>query len=151
MRSISYPISVCLTAATIATSLFAYGWLYWEAVSSENAVRQSALLDQAKLIAGYLSLDERGAPVLHLPPRLVDGYKSSPGHHRYTVRDQNGQVLFGSGEDTGPLPLFRQLTQTMYDYDPDGPGPLQMFGAAVKPRLAGRIFFDRADEEWLHV
>jgi len=149
MRSISYRISVCLTAATIATSLFAYGWIYWEAVSSENAVRQSALLDQAKLIAGYLSLDERGAPVLHLPPRLVDGYKSSPGHHRYTVRDQNGQVLFGSGEDTGPLPLFRQLTQTMYDYDPDGPGPLHMFGAAVKTSLGGRIFFTQVEEDGL--
>src|SRR5215467_13619066 len=149
MRSISYRISVCLTAATIATSLCAYGWIYWEAVSSENAVRQGALLGQAKLIASYLSLDERGAPVLHLPARLVDGYKSSTGYHRYTVRDQNGQVLFGSGEDTGPLPLFRQLTQTVYDYDPDGPGPLHMFGAAVKTSLGGRIFFTQVEEDGL--
>ena len=149
MRSISHRISVSLAAATVATSLFAYGWIYWEATSSENAVRQNALLGQAKLIASYLSVDEHGAPVLDLPARLVDGYKSSTGYHRYAVRDQNGQVLFGSGADTGPLPLFLQLTHTVYDYDPDGPGPLHMFGAAVKTSLGGRIFFTQVEEDGL--
>jgi hypothetical protein len=149
MHSISWRIFVRLAITTVLTSMFAYGWIYWQAQSTEIAVRQRVLLDQAKLIASYLVLDERGEPTLNLPAQITDGYKSTTGYHRYAVRNQAGGVLFGSGPDTGPLALFSQLTQMAYDYDPDGPGPLHMFGAAVKSNLGGRIFFTQVEEDGL--
>jgi len=149
MRSISWRIFVRLAITAVLMSMFAYGWIYWQAQSTETAVRQRALLNQAKHIASYLHLDERGEPTLKLPQAIVDSYSSTTGAHRYAIRDQDGTVLFGSGRGTGPLSLSRQLTHAAYDYDPDGPGPLHMYGAAVKSNLNGRVFFTQVEEDVL--
>src|SRR5437879_9704165 len=106
MQSISRRIFVSLAITTVVTSLCAYGWIYWEAKLTESALRGRALLDQATLIASYLAWDESGAPVLNLPTQMSDAYRSSPGYHRYAVRDQNGALLFGFGKSTRTfLPL----------------------------------------------
>src|SRR6266705_1068130 len=149
MRSISWRIFVRLAITTVLMSMFAYGWVYWQAQSTEIAVRQRVLLNQAKHIASYLALDERGEPMLNLPQPMVNSYRSTTGSQRYAIRDQAGTVLFGSGPATGPLPLFSQLTQAAYDYDPDGPGPLHMYGAAVKNTFDGRLFFTQVEEDVL--
>src|SRR5215467_16228297 len=149
MRSISWRIFVRLTITAVLMSMFAYGWVYWQAQSTEIAVRQRVLLNQAKQIASFLGLNERGEPVLNLPQPIAESYRSATGSQRYAIRDQTGEILFGSGAETGPLPLFRQLTQAAYDYDPDGPGPLHMYGAAVKSNLGGRIFFTQVEEDIL--
>jgi signal transduction histidine kinase len=112
-------------------------------------VRQRVLLNQAKQIASFLRLDERGQPALNLPHPIAESYGSATGSQRYAIRDQAGTILFGSGRGTGPLPLFRQLTQAAYDYDPDGPGPLHMYGAAVKSNLGGRNYFTQVEEDVL--
>src|SRR5215470_1630337 len=114
MPSIARRIFLRLAITTVITSMVAYGWIYWQAQSTEIAVRQRVLLDQAKLLASYLALDDRGEPVLNLPRQIAEGYKSTTGYHRYAVRDQAGTVLFGSGKPTGPLALFDQLTQMAY-------------------------------------
>ncbi len=149
MRSISWRIFVRLAITTVLMSMFAYGWVYWQAQSTEIAVRQRVLLNQAKHIASYLALDERGELMLNLPQPMVNSYRSTTGSQRYAIRDQAGTVLFGSGPATGPLPLFSQLTQAAYDYDPDGPGPLHMYGAAVKSNFDGRLFFTQVEEDVL--
>src|SRR5262249_8953514 len=149
MRSISWRIFVRLAITTVLMSMSAYGWVYWQAQSTEIAVRQRVLLNQAKLIASFLGVDERGELVLNLPQPIAESYRSATGAQRYAIRDQTGEVLFGSGPATGPLSLFSQLTQAAYDYDPDGPGPLHMFGAAVKSNLGGRIFFTQVEENVL--
>src|SRR5438093_849088 len=149
MRSISRRIFVRLAVTTVLMSMFAYGWVYWQAQSTEIAVRQRVLLNQAKQIASFLDLNERGEPVLKLPQPIAENYRSAAGSQRYAIRDQAGSILFGSGPETGPLPLFRQLTQAAYDYDPDGPGPLHMYGAAVKSNLGERFFFTQVEEDVL--
>jgi signal transduction histidine kinase len=150
MHSISWRIFVRLAITTVLMSMFAYGWVYWQAQSTEIAVRQRVLLNEAKHVASHLALNEHGELVLNLPQAIVDSYKSAPGAQRYAIRDQAGAVLFGSGHATGPLPLFSQLTQAAYDYDPDGPaGPLHMYGAAVKSDFGGRIFFTQVEEDVL--
>src|SRR5215467_11990314 len=149
MRSISRRIFVRLAITTVLMSMFAYGWVYWQAQSTEIAVRQRVLLNQAKLIASFLGVDEHGELVFNLPQPIAESYRSATGAQRYAIRDQAGEVLFGSGPTTGPLPLFSQLTQAAYDYDPDGPGPLHMYGAAVKSNLKERIFFTQVEEDVL--
>jgi hypothetical protein len=149
MHSISRRIFVSLAITTVVTSLCAYGWIYWEAKLTENVLRQRALLDQASLVADYLTLDGSGTLILELPMHLREAYKSSPGYHRYTVRAENGDLLLGSGLNTRPLPPFRQPTHTVYDYDPDGPGPRHMFGAAVRTNVGGRIFVTQVEQDGL--
>ena len=109
MHSISRRIFVRLAITTVLTSMFAYGWIYWQAQSTEIAVRQRVLLNQAKQIASYLVLNERGEPALNLPKPIADSYKSTTGSQRYAIRDQAGTILFGSGPETGPLPCSANL------------------------------------------
>jgi signal transduction histidine kinase len=149
MHSISRRIFVSLAITTVVTSLCAYGWIYWEAKLTENVLRQRALLDQASLVASYLTLDDSGSPILELPKQLREAYKSSLGYHRYSVRTENGDLLLGSGLNTRPLPPFKQPTHTVYDYDPDGPGPRHMFGAAVRTNVGGRIFVTQVEQDGL--
>src|SRR5712671_5587797 len=150
MRSISRRIFVSLAITTVVTSLFAYAWVDLQARSTEQALRERALLEQANLIVDHLTSGENGAPALDLPKRLSDAYARSAGSHRFAVRDQNEQLLFGSGPEIGPIPSFGgQLTQTVYDYDPDGPGPVHMFGAAVKTVVSGQTLIIQVEETGL--
>src|SRR5262245_34830420 len=140
MRSISQRLSISLTITTVATSLCAFGWIYLQARSTENALRERALLDQATLIANYLVIDEDGEPRLQLPAQVIEAYLHPDNSLRYAVREIDGQILFSSGPSVGPMPKFGLWAQTVYDYDPDGPGPVHMFGAAHKIPVGNRNF-----------
>jgi signal transduction histidine kinase len=65
------------------------------------------------------------------------------------VRAESGELLLSSGRSTRPLPTFHQSTQTTYDYDPDGPGPRHMFGAAVRTNVGGQYFITQVEEDGL--
>src|SRR5256885_16761856 len=106
MRSISWRIFVRLAITTVLMSMFAYGWVYWQAQSTEIAVRQRGLLNQAKHIASYLALDEPGEPMLNLPQPMVNSYRFTTGSQRYAIRDQAGTVLYGSCPSTRTRPMF---------------------------------------------
>jgi signal transduction histidine kinase len=149
VHSISRRIFISLAITTVVTSLCAYGWIYWEAKLTESVLRQRALIDQANLLAAYLTVDESGAPILKLPAQLSEAYKSSTGFHRYAIRDHAGTLLFGSGPATRPLSQLAEATQTVYDYDPDGPGPRHMFGAALRTNVGDRLFFTQVEEDGL--
>jgi signal transduction histidine kinase len=71
-----------------------------------------------------------------LPPRLADVYIHPKSSFRYAVRDEDGQLIFTSGLRVHPLPPLKNPTGAAYDYDPDGAGPLHMFGAAI-PAIIG--------------
>jgi signal transduction histidine kinase len=149
MRSIAQRLSISLTITTIVTSLCAYGWIYLQARSTENALRERVLLDQARLIANYLVIDESGVPQLQLPVRIADAYRHPNESHRYAVREQSGEVLFSSGLSVGPVPNFSLLAQAVYNYDPDGPGPVHMFGAAQKIPMGKHSFTVQVEQTGL--
>lgn len=145
-RSISRRIVVSLAVTTIIAGACEYGWLYMKARATAISLRERSLIDQAKVIAGYLVIDRNGNPSLQLPPRLAEGYDNSKSPYRYAIRNQYGNVIFTSGPSVAPLPLLNEHRQTIYDYDPDGPGPLRVFGAAVKTAIGGRSFFTQVEQ-----
>jgi signal transduction histidine kinase len=154
MRSISQRLSISLTITTVVTSLCAFGWIYLQARSTENALRERTLLDQARLIANYLVVDKDGAVQLPLPATITEAYRHPDNSLRYAVREQNGQIVFSSGLSVGPMPIFGLWAQTVYNYDPDGPGPVHMFGAAERIPLGSHNFTVQVeqtglDEEYL--
>ena len=129
-------ITISLTITTLIAGFCTYGWLYLKARSTEIALRGETLLDRARNIAGFIVVNTAGTLELDLPPRLADVYINPRSSFRYAVRDENGQLIFTSGSRVRPLSPLKKPEGEVYDYDPDGAGPLHMFGAAV-PAVIG--------------
>jgi signal transduction histidine kinase len=138
-----------LTIATIAVCLCEYGWLYLKARSTSANLRELSLVEQAKDIASHLVLNHTQAIELVLPPELADVYQNAQSGYRYAIRDEHSNVIFASGPSIGPLPPFNNLGYATYDYDPDGPGLLRMFGAAVKTTRHNRNFVTQVEQAGL--
>jgi signal transduction histidine kinase len=122
----------------LIAGLSAFGWLYLKTKWTDTALREQTLFDQARVIAGYLKLDSNKSIVLNLPSRLAEAYSGANGMYRYAIRDADGQYLFDSGSAVAPLPNLFGNRRTLYDYDPDGPGPFRMFGAALRTEIGQR-------------
>lgn len=145
-RSISRRIVVSLTVTAVIAGLCEYGWLYMKARTTATTLRERSLFEQAEVIAGYLVIDRNGNPDLVLPPSLAEAYNNSQSAYRYAIRNEYGNLIFTSGPSVGPLPLFNNRRQTVYDYDPDGPGPLHVFGVAVRTTLGARAFVTQVEQ-----
>jgi signal transduction histidine kinase len=130
----------------VVASLCAFGWLYLKAIWMDATLREHTLLDQAKVIASYLVLNDQGLLELRLPPRLADAYNNSESPYRYAIRDANGQYLFDGGMTVGPLPKFSK-SQKLYDYDPDGRGPLHTYGAALHKVVGNRDLYVQVEQQ----
>jgi signal transduction histidine kinase len=128
-------ITISLTITTLIAGFCTYGWLYLKSRSTEISLRGETLLDRARNIAGYIVVNKAGRLELDLPPRLADVYINPKSSFRYAVRDEDGQLIFTSGSRVHPLSALKP-EGGVYDYDPDGAGPLHMFGAAV-PSVIG--------------
>jgi signal transduction histidine kinase len=146
MPSIGRQIFLRLALTTIVTSLCAYGWIYWQALSTEGALRELALKDRAVAISDFLAIDADGKPAFNLPKRIADAYSQSADADRYAIRDGSGTILFSSGSSVAPL---NRMGDQIYDYDPDGPGPIHMFGAAVRTKLGGQSFVTQVEHAGL--
>ena len=144
--SISRRIVVSLAVTTVIAGLCEYGWLYLKAKMTATALLERTLIGQAKDIASFLVVDSNGKPNLVLPPRLAEAYNNSKSPYLYTVRDEQETLIFTSGPSISPLPVFNNKRQTVYGYDPDGPGPLHVFGAAVKATVGGRTFITQVEQ-----
>ena len=136
--SITRRISLGLTATMVVASLCGLGWLYLKTEWADKELRQEALLDQAEVIADHLKIDANNSISLDLPPRLSEAYSGPDSHYRYAVRDEDGQYLFDSGM-VAPLPAFGHDRRKFYNYDPDGPGPLRVFGTALRALIGQRV------------
>lgn len=137
---------VNLTITSCLTGLFASGWLYLKARSTDRALREQTLLDQAQVLSNYLITNTHGKIELHLPPRLADAYTSAESPFRYAVHNGHGQLVFTSGPRVGPLPIFTANDRAIYDYNPDGPGPQHMFGAAVETEIGDQQFYTQVEQ-----
>jgi len=131
----------------LIAGLSAFGWLYLKTKWTDIALREQTLFDQARVIAGYLKSDGNNSITLNLPPRLAEAYSSPESEYHYAVRDENGQYLFDSGRGVSALPVFSRSRRKLYDYDPDGPGPLRVFGAALRTEVGQRTVFIQVEQK----
>jgi two-component system sensor histidine kinase TctE len=144
--SLTRQITLGLTATMLVASLCAFGWLYLKTEWTDAALRKETLLDQAKVIAGYLVVDDKGRIHLDLPPQLSEAYSGLDSSYRYAVRDADGQYLFDGGMTVAPLPALARNHRKFYDYDPDGTGPLHVFGAALRTNVGERTVFIQVEQ-----
>ncbi len=130
----------------LLAGLSSFGWLYVKAKWTDTSLREQSLFDQARVIARYLKSDGYNSITLNLPPRLAEAYSSPESEYHYAVRDGNGQYLFNSGTAVSALPGLARTRQKLYDYDPDGPGPLRVFGAALRTEIGQRTVFVQVEQ-----
>lgn len=140
-------ISIGLSVTMLVAGLSAFGWLYLKVKWTDLALREQTLFEQAKVIAGYLESSSDNSIILNLPPRLAEAYSSPESEYRYAIRDENGQYLFDSGTAVAALPAFSRMREKLYDYDPDGPGPLRTFGAALRTRVGKRTVLVQVEQK----
>jgi signal transduction histidine kinase len=140
-------IAIGLTATMLIASLSAFGWLYIKTEWTDAALRKQTLLDQARVIAGYLTTDDKNTVLLNLPPRLAEAYSNPESAYRYAVRDADGQYLFDGGMAVAPLPTLATSRLKLYEYDPDGPGPVLVFGAALRTKVGHRTLFVQVEQQ----
>ncbi len=129
-----------LTIVTIVAGAVAFGWLYRKASLTAAVMRDQTLVEQAQNVARHLVVHADGSVALNLPAAFAEAYAEPDGDYRYAVRDERGRLVLTSGHLVGTPPEFQRNRQRVYDYDPDGPGPLHVFGAAVKATIANRTF-----------
>lgn len=129
-----------LSVATLAAILGAYGWLWVEFESTTGALRDKSLIETARTIAEGVRLTG-DTYRLDLPPGFTTAYQTSAGIHGFAVKDRDsGAVLLSAGALVGPIPRHVDEDEdgTLYQYNPDGPGPSTYFGEAFAFSLGER-------------
>lgn len=129
-----------LSLTTLAAILFAYGWLWYEFQSTTAALRDKSLIETARTIAAAVKQGDNRL-TLDLAPSLSQAYDQSNGVHGFAVKDcADGAVLFAAGADVGPIPgkVEDDEDGTLYQYNPDGPGPAAYFGEAFAITVGDR-------------
>lgn len=130
-----------LSLATLAAIVFAYGWLWMEFQTATGSLRDRSLIETARTIARAITPAADGGITLDLPQKLVDAYAGSGKVHGFAVRDRDsGATLFAAGTEVGPIPrrIEEDEDGSLYQYDPDGPGPESYFGEAFPVELGQR-------------
>jgi signal transduction histidine kinase len=130
----------------MAAGVCVFSWLYFKTKWVDTGLHQETLLDQARVIAGYLNTNENGVVELDLPPRLAEAYSGPESSYRYAVRDASGLLLFNAGPSVGALPVFSKRKYQVYNYDPDGAGPFSIFGAALQTVVGHQTFFVQVEQ-----
>lgn len=129
-----------LGLTTLAAIVCAYGWLWFEFQSTTGSLRDKSLIETARTIAEAVKPDH-DVLILDLPASLIEAYAHSNGVHGFAVKDRDtNAVLFAAGAGTGPIPgkVEEDEDGSLYQYNPDGPGPAAYFGEAFPFRLGDR-------------
>lgn len=130
--AILWRIVVRLSLTTLIAIVLAYSWLWWKYHSVTEIMRDTYLIEQAVSIRNQVLLLPDGRIVVDLPPIQLASYAESEGGLRFAVRDaRSGTILAQGGEAVGPVPEMGDGPR-LYRRNPDGPGPVLMFGAAVR-------------------
>lgn len=132
-------IVVRLSLTTLIAIVLAYSWLWWKYRTVADVMRDAYLTEQAIAIRDHLRMDGDRL-VLDLPRGLPGAYDSAAGDLHFAVRDrEDGRILLrGGAEEVGP-PLDPGEGIRLYSHDPDGPGPVLMFGAALAAGIDDRF------------
>lgn len=132
-----------LSLATLAAIVFAYGWLWLEFQNTTGSLRDRSLIETARTIAEAIKTGPDGQLVLDVPQRMLASYAEAGKAHGFAVRDRDtGATLLAAGAEVGPIPgrigEGEDEDGSLYQYNPDGPGPDSYFGEAFPVRLGDR-------------
>jgi hypothetical protein len=108
--SVSSRIIARLMITTCVAGCIAYGWLYLKQSRVDRHLHERALLQQAREISRYLSIDDAGKLELMLPAALSEAYNSPGSTYRYIIRDEAGRIVAASNYRPELVPRTSQRT-----------------------------------------
>ncbi|PWC84078.1 hypothetical protein TSO5_28540 [Azospirillum sp. TSO5] len=127
-----------LSLTTAVAILCAYGWIWYAFQSTTGVMRDQSLIDTARAIARSIHAEgEEPAPRIDLSPALIASYVNARAVRGFAIRDRDsGAILLAAGAEVGPVPehLEEDEDGSLYQYNPDGPGPANFFGEALPIR-----------------
>lgn len=134
-------IALRLSLATLGAIVFAYGWLWAEFQNTTGSLRDRSLIETARTIANTIGVGPDGQLVVDVPRRMLEAYTGAGKAHGFAVRDRDsGATLLAAGAEVGPIPgrVEEDEDGSLYQYNPDGPGPDSYFGEAFPVRIGDR-------------
>jgi signal transduction histidine kinase len=140
--SLAHKIIKRLMITTLVGTGVAYGWLYLKAARVQNYLEQRALVQQAREISDFITVDESGTVTFNLPPRLSEAYNSVKSSYRYAVRDEAGRIVAASGRGMGPVPMLMSQRRS---YEQNN-GDTHIIGAAIDTTFDQRTFTTQVEE-----
>jgi signal transduction histidine kinase len=142
--SIAQKIIIRLALTTLVATAVAYGWLYVKAARVHDYLDQRALVQQAREISDFISVNAAGEFELNLPARLSEAYNSPKSNYRYAVRDAAGRIVAASGRGIGPMPRLAGAANRAYE-NRDGDGG-RILGAAITTTLAQGAYTTQVEQ-----
>jgi len=142
--TIAQKIIIRLAVTTLIATAVAYGWLYVKVARVHDYLDQRALLQQARDISDFISVNAAGQPELNLPARLSEAYNSPKSSYRYAVRDEAGRIVAASGRGIGPLPRLAGTPNRTYENRDTEGG--RILGTAIQTTLPQGTFTTQVEQ-----
>ena len=141
--SLSSRIIARLTITTCIASCIAYGWLYLKQSRVQEHLHERTLLQQAREISRYLSVNDSGQPELNLPPALYEAYNRPGSTYRYVIRDDSGSIVARSSGHA-ELPMVLSSTKEAREWrrkivDDDAMLPITLAGRTLTIGIDDRL------------
>jgi hypothetical protein len=102
-RSLQLRLAVRLAVTYLVATALAVGVLLYRAYDTANTLNDRELSERAADLAGGVSLDDRGAARLILPPKLDAAYRAAAGSDIFAVRGPDGRILGATPPSFGAL------------------------------------------------
>ena len=148
--SLRRQIVFSLSLTALATITLICGWFYWQFETATGDLRHSTLISRADMIAGHLTAAPDGTVAFSPPPVMVNAYSGHGLHHRYSVRDEQGRILFANPEHpTGAAPdaVSEREDGSLYHYrDASMTPPAHMVGVARLVEIGGHRLLIQVEE-----
>jgi signal transduction histidine kinase len=149
LKSIFSRIIFLHVIAVMITAIFMPLVLYWFLKSAASDLHNTAMREQADLVAHYLALVPNGDWTLDLPPALQDLYSPAYGRYAYLVHDESGRILFSSlGERASIISADSRLSGNGFPEIPHANAA--MSGVSLTKEMGGRKVWVRVGEDLAH-
>jgi signal transduction histidine kinase len=95
-RSLQLQLALRLAALYVAATAIVVAVLIYQAYSTADTLTDEDLNRRAEEIAGFVTINDSGEPLLDLPPKLAATYGASAGPFLFVVRGADGRIIGAS-------------------------------------------------------
>lgn len=145
-KSVISRIVILHVIAVAITSVLMSVALSWLLNLATNNIHNEAMEEQASSVAQHIVPQADGSLSLELPPSLKGLYSQPYGRYAYAVTDDQGNTLFSSLDDKGPVFAADPRTSTVQFLETHR-GEAAISGASIRRTIGGQTVWVQAGED----
>jgi signal transduction histidine kinase len=145
-KSVISRIVILHVIAVAITSVLMSVALSWLLNLATNNIHNEAMEEQAASVAQHIVPLADGSLSLELPPNLQGLYSQPYGRYAYAVTDDQGNTLFSSLDDKGPVFDADPRSSTVQFLETHK-GEAAISGASIRRTIGGRTVWVQAGED----